>query len=135
MATWGGIEAGRAGVSASTRRPAPEVVVSTRWTGRSPEQVDASITSPLARRLVGTPEVTSVRGRSSLGRSTVTVTFADGVDGSWARERVAEALPRRDRSSLGWPADATPALGPDATEADRVFRYALVDDAGQRDLQ
>ncbi|MFM7274270.1 MAG: efflux RND transporter permease subunit, partial [Gammaproteobacteria bacterium] len=65
------------------------------------------------------------------GGSFVYVLFEDGVDLSLARSRVLEYL-NQVQSRL--PAQAKPALGPDATGVGWIYQYALVDRSGRHDL-
>ncbi|MBI1945083.1 MAG: efflux RND transporter permease subunit [Deltaproteobacteria bacterium] len=107
-----------------------QVVIATPWEGRSPDVVEDQITYPLSTAFVATPGVRVVRAQSSFGLSLVTVIFEDGTDSSWARARVLESLSSRTRL----PADARPALGPDASGVGWIFQYALVDDSGRLGL-
>jgi Cu(I)/Ag(I) efflux system membrane protein CusA/SilA len=59
------------------------------------------------------------------------VLFEDGTDPYWARSRVLEYL-NQIQSRL--PAQARPALGPDATGVGWIYEYALVDRSGRHDL-
>ncbi|HEX6137818.1 MAG TPA: CusA/CzcA family heavy metal efflux RND transporter, partial [Casimicrobiaceae bacterium] len=61
----------------------------------------------------------------------VYILFEDGTDPYWARSRVLEYL-NQVQSRL--PAQAKPALGPDATGVGWVYEYALVDRTGRMDL-
>jgi Cu(I)/Ag(I) efflux system membrane protein CusA/SilA len=65
------------------------------------------------------------------GDSFVYVLFEDGIDPYWARSRVLEYL-NQVQSRL--PAEAKPALGPDATGVGWIYQYALVDRSGRHDL-
>jgi Cu(I)/Ag(I) efflux system membrane protein CusA/SilA len=99
-----------------------QVIVSTEWPGRSPDDVQDQITYPLSVELQGIPEVTQVRGMSGFGFSQVYVVFSDNVDFYWARTRVLERL-----SGVGGiiPSDARPELGPDATPLGQIYWYTV----------
>jgi Cu(I)/Ag(I) efflux system membrane protein CusA/SilA len=109
----------------------PQVIVFTEWMGRSPTLVEDQVTYPLVTKLIGTPNVTDVRGYSMFGMSFVYVVFREGTDIYWARSRVLEYL-NGLRGQL--PEGATPALGPDATGIGWVFQYTLADRSGQHGL-
>ena len=108
-----------------------QVIVSTEWTGRSPDLIEDQVTYPLVSALISTPRVRTVRGFTDFGISYVYVIFEDGTDMYWARSRVVEYL-QGIRSQL--PDGANPVIGPDATGVGWVFEYALVDETGQNDL-
>ena len=69
-----------------------QVIVSTEWTGRSPDLIEDQITYPLVSALISTPRVRTVRGFTDFGISYVYVIFEDGTDMYWARSRVVEYL-------------------------------------------
>jgi Cu(I)/Ag(I) efflux system membrane protein CusA/SilA len=108
-----------------------QVVVTTEWTGRSPDLIEDQITYPLISALISTPGVTSVRGFTDFGISYVYLIFEDGTDIYWARSRVVEYL-QGIRGQL--PDGVNPAIGPDATGVGWVFEYALVDESGRHTL-
>src|SRR5216110_2237140 len=108
-----------------------QVIVSTEWTGRSPDLIEDQITYPIVSALISTPKVKAVRGFTDFGISYVYVIFQDGTDMYWARSRVVEYL-QGIRGQL--PEDTNPVIGPDATGVGWVFEYALVDETGQHSL-
>ena len=99
-----------------------QVIVLTSWPGRSPKDIEDQVTYPLSIALQAVPNAKSVRGKSMFGFSFVQVTFDDHVDFYWARSRVAEQLTTIN-SEL--PADAVPALAPDATALGQIYYYVL----------
>ncbi|HEY1309234.1 MAG TPA: CusA/CzcA family heavy metal efflux RND transporter [Vicinamibacterales bacterium] len=127
------------GIWAMTRTPLDavpdisdvQVIVSTEWTGRSPDLIEDQITYPIVTALVSTPHVKAVRGFTDFGISYVYVIFEDGTDIYWARSRVVEYL-QGIRGQL--PEGTNPVIGPDATGVGWVFEYALVDETGQHNL-
>ena len=108
-----------------------QVIVSTEWTGRSPDLIEDQVTYPIVSALLSTPRVRTVRGVTDFGISYVYVIFEDGTDMYWARSRVVEYL-QGIRGQL--PDNVNPVIGPDATGVGWVFEYALVDDSGQQTL-
>lgn len=99
-----------------------QIIVSTQWPGRSPDDVQDQVTYPLTAAMQGIPEVTQVRGMSSFGYSQIYVVFQDHTDFYWARTRVLEKL-----SGVGsiLPDDARPELGPDATPLGQIYWYTV----------
>lgn len=108
-----------------------QVIIYTKWPGRSPDLVEDQITYPIVTALLSAPNVTVVRGFSDFGFSYVYVLFKDGTDIYWARSRVLEYM---NQLAGRLPDNATPQLGPDATSVGWVFEYALIDETGQHDL-
>jgi len=99
-----------------------QVIVSTQWAGRSPEDVQDQITYPLTVELQGIPGIRQVRGMSGFGFSRIYAVFEDNVDFYWARTRVLERL-----GGIGdlLPPDVFPELGPDATPLGQIYWYTL----------
>ncbi len=100
-------------------------IVFSEWAGRSPKDIEEQLTYPLSSALQGLPGVSSIRGISAFGFSSISVIFNDDVDFYWARSRVLEKL-----SSLGdvLPSGVNPTLGPDATGLGQIFMYTLEND-------
>ena len=130
LAVLGAVAAVNAPLDAIPDLSDTQVIVATEWMGRSPDLMEDQVTAPLTAALLGTPGVTTVRGQSGLGMSSIYVLFADGTAPMDARARVAEAVARaRDRLPTG----VEPRLGPDASGVGWVFQYALVDEGGVSD--
>lgn len=106
-------------------------IVHIEWPGRSPKDIDDQLTYPISSALMGVAGVETVRSSSMLGSSSIYVIFDENVDYYWSRTRLQEALTGLS-SSAGIPADASLALGPDATALGQIYWYTLegVDDAG-----
>src|SRR5713226_7677071 len=89
----------------------PQVVIQTEAPGMAPQDVETLITYPLESAINGTPGVSSVRSKTSVGLSTITVIFDTAgniyLDRQLISERIqsAAALARR----LGNPAAASSA--------------------------
>ena len=108
-----------------------QVIIRTTYPGQAPQIVENQVTYPLATTMLSVPGAKTVRGYSMFGDSFVYILFEDGTDPYWARSRVLEYL-NQVQSRL--PAQARPALGPDATGVGWVYEYALVDRSGALDL-
>ena len=98
-------------------------IVFTDWPGRSPQDIEDQVTYPLTVNLLGIPGVRTVRSLSMFGFSTIYIIFEENIEFYWSRSRVLEKLASLPPDVL--PADAQPALGPDATSLGQVFWYTL----------
>ena len=98
-------------------------IVFTEWGGRSPQDIEDQITYPLTTSLLGIPNVKSIRSTSMFGFSSIYIIFEEKVDFYWSRSRVLEKLNSLPENLL--PADAKPALGPDATALGQVYWYTI----------
>ncbi|HEX9182178.1 MAG TPA: efflux RND transporter permease subunit, partial [Burkholderiales bacterium] len=108
-----------------------QVIIRTPFPGQAPRIVEDQVTYPLTTTMMSVPGAKTVRGYSFFGDSFVYILFEDGTDAYWARSRVLEYL-SQVQSRL--PAQAKPALGPDATGVGWIYQYALVDRSGRHDL-
>ena len=108
-----------------------QVIVYSKWPGRSPDIMEDQVTYPIVTSLLGAPRVKDIRGFSDFGFSYVYVLFEDGTDIYWARSRVLEYL---SKISSSLPEGVQTEMGPDATGVGWVFEYALVDRSGRNDL-
>jgi cobalt-zinc-cadmium resistance protein CzcA len=104
------------------------VQVITPYPGRAPEEVERQVTIPVETAMLGTPKVRVVRSRTIFGLSLVQMTFEEGTEAYWARQRVTEKL-----ADVELPEGVKPQLGPLATAYGEVYRYRLVTD-GTHDL-
>ena len=98
-------------------------IVFTEWAGRSPQDVEDQVTYPLTVSLLGVPGVHEVRSTSMFGASLIFLIFDEDIEFYWARARIIEKLNSLPSGLL--PADAQPALGPDATALGQIFWYTL----------
>ncbi|MBT5953351.1 efflux RND transporter permease subunit [bacterium] len=98
-------------------------IVFTKWSGRSPQDVEDQITYPLTVALLGVPEVRTVRSFSMFGFSSIYVVFKEKADFYWSRTRILEKLNSLSPGTL--PEGVSPTLGPAATALGQVFWYNL----------
>jgi Cu(I)/Ag(I) efflux system membrane protein CusA/SilA len=131
VAAWGVISLLRTPLDAIPDLSDTQVIIRTPFPGQAPKIVEDQVTYPLATTMMSVPGAKTVRGYSMFGDSFVYVLFEDGTDPYWARSRVLEYL-NQVQSRL--PAEAKPALGPDATGVGWIYQYALVDRSGRHDL-
>lgn len=104
------------------------VTIITPFPGRAPEEVTRQVTVPIERAMGSVPRVETIRSRTIFGLSVVQLSFEEGVDGYWARQRVEENL-----RGVEVPDEAQPELGPLATAYGEVLRYEIQGD-GTADL-
>lgn len=108
-----------------------QVIIKTSYPGQAPRVVEDQVTYPLTTAMLSVPKAVTVRGYSFFGDSYVYVIFEDGTDMYWARSRVLEYL---SQVASRLPAEAQPALGPDATGVGWIYEYALTDRSGKHDI-
>ena len=104
----------------------PQVVIQTEAPGMAPQDVESLITYPLESAINGSPGVTAVRSKTSVGLSTITVVFAAGTDIYLDRQLINERL-QNVLSRL--PSTAQPPVMLPVTSAvGWLVKYALVSD-------
>jgi cobalt-zinc-cadmium resistance protein CzcA len=99
------------------------VQIITVYPGRAPEEVERQVTIPVENAMLGVPRVESVRSRTIFGLSVVQMTFEEGTEMYWARQRVTEKL-----GEVDLPTGVQPQLGPPSTAYGEIYRYELVSD-------
>jgi cobalt-zinc-cadmium resistance protein CzcA len=98
----------------------PMVEIITQWPGRAAEEVERLITVPIEIEMNGTPRMTILRSISLYGLSDVILTFADGTDNYFARQRVYEHI-----ADLNLPAGVSPSVAPLFSPSGLIYRYVL----------
>ena len=105
----------------------PQVVIQTEAAGMSPVEVETLITYPLESAINGTPGVTDVRSKTSVGLSTITVVFDASSDIYLDRQLINERI-LNVAGTL--PATAKPPVMLPVTSAvGWLVKYSLVSDA------
>ncbi len=120
-------------ISGLTRDPVPvdaipdigenQQIVFTKWSGRSPQDIEDQIGYPLTTLLLGIPEIKTIRSYSMFGFSTIYVIFKEKAEFYWSRTRVLEKLNSLPPGTL--PKGVRPTLGPDATALGQILWYTL----------
>ena len=98
-------------------------IVFTKWTGRSPQDIEDQITYPLTTSLLGIPGVKTIRSSSAFGFSSIYIIFEEDIEFYWSRSRILEKLNSLPKGLL--PSGVQPSLGPDATGLGQIFWYTL----------
>jgi cobalt-zinc-cadmium resistance protein CzcA len=98
----------------------PMVEIITQWPGRAAEEVERLITVPIEVEMNGTPRMTILRSISLYGLSDVILTFADGTDNYFARQRVYEHI-----ADLNLPTGVSPSVAPLFSPSGLIYRYVM----------
>jgi cobalt-zinc-cadmium resistance protein CzcA len=96
------------------------VEIITQWPGHAAEEVERLITVPVEVEMNGIPKMTILRSISLYGLSDVIMSFADGTDNYFARQRVFERIP-----DLSLPDGVTPSVAPLFSPSGLIYRYVL----------
>lgn len=96
------------------------VQVATQAPGLAAEEIEQQITVPLERGLGGVPGLVSMRSSSTFGLSLITLTFRDGAEDYWERQRVSEAI-----GQVNLPPGVTPSQDPVSDPSGEIYRYTL----------
>ena len=104
----------------------PQVVIQTEVPGMAPQDVESLITYPLESAINGTPGVASVRSKTSVGLSTITVVFNANTDVYLDRQLVNERIQNvGSRLPVG---AKPPVMLPVTSAVGWLIKYALVSD-------
>ncbi|HZT22070.1 MAG TPA: CusA/CzcA family heavy metal efflux RND transporter [Verrucomicrobiae bacterium] len=98
----------------------PMVEIITQWPGHAAEEVERLITVPVEREMNGIPRVVTIRSISLYGLSDVILTFRDGTDNYFARQRVFNRI-----AGLSLPGGVTPSVSPLYSPSGLIYRYVL----------
>src|SRR4051794_16143610 len=102
---------------------AQTVTVIATYPGRAPEEVERQVIIPLEIALRGVPRATTIRSRAIFGLAVIQVTFEEGVENYFARQRVQERI-----GDAAVPDSVKPVLQPLVNGYGEVYRYELVSD-------
>ncbi len=97
--------------------------VTTQVPGLAAEEIEQQVTTPLERGLASTPGLVNIRSSSTFGLSLITMTFKDGAEDYWERQRITERL-----AQVTLPPGITPSLDPVSGPAGEIYRYTLESD-------
>jgi cobalt-zinc-cadmium resistance protein CzcA len=98
----------------------PMVEIVTQWPGHAAEEVERLITVPVEVEMNGIPMMTTLRSISLYGLSDVILTFRNGTDNYYARQRVFNRIP-----DLSLPGGVTPSVSPLFSPSGLIYRYVL----------
>lgn len=103
-----------------------QIIVVTQWNGRSAEEVERLVTTPIEVAMNATQRKTDVRSVTMFGLSVIKVIFEDDVEDFFARQQVNNLL-----GNVELPDGVQPEVQPPYGPTGEIFRYLLVSD--QRD--
>jgi len=107
-----------------------QIVIITQWNGRSAEEVERFVTTPIELAMSPVQKKTSVRSTTMFGLSIVKILFEDGVDDIFARNMVNNQL-----RTVSLPEDIDPEVQPPYGPTGEIYRYTLESkDRDSRDL-
>jgi cobalt-zinc-cadmium resistance protein CzcA len=98
----------------------PMVSITTQWPGHAAEEVERLVTVPIEREMNGLERIKFVRSISLYGLSHIVLTFEDGTDPYFARQRAFEHLP-----DVALPAGVSAGIEPLFAPSGLVYRYVL----------
>lgn len=98
----------------------PMVEIITQWPGHAAEEIERLITVPVEVEMNGIPKMSVLRSISLYGLSDVRLTFSDGTDKYFARQRVFERI-----ANLNLPTGVTPSVAPLFSPSGLIYRYVL----------
>ncbi|MGG7034774.1 MAG: efflux RND transporter permease subunit [Flavobacterium sp.] len=97
-----------------------QIIIVTEWNGRSAEEIERFVTTPIEISMNSVQKKTSVRSITMFGLSVIKIIFDDDVDDFFARQQVNNQL-RNVSLPDGVEPDVQPPYGPTG----EVFRYTL----------
>ncbi len=100
-----------------------QIIIISQWNGRSAEEVERFVTSPVEIAMNSVQKKTSVRSITMFGLSVIKIVFDDGVDDSYARQQVNNLL-----KNVSLPDEVNPELQPPYGPTGEIYRYILKSD-------
>jgi cobalt-zinc-cadmium resistance protein CzcA len=97
-----------------------QIIIVTEWNGRSAEEIERFVTTPIEISMNSVQKKTSVRSITMFGLSVIKIIFEDGVDDLFARQQVNNLL-----RNVSLPEDVTPDIQPPYGPTGEIFRYTL----------
>lgn len=97
-----------------------QIIIVTEWTGRSAEEIERFVTTPIEIAMNSVQRKTSVRSITMFGLSVIKIIFEDDVEDFFARQQVNNQL-RNVSLPEGVEPDVQPPYGPTG----EIFRYTL----------
>src|SRR5208282_165319 len=98
----------------------PMVEIITQWPGHAAEEMERLVTVPIETEMNGVERVKVVRSISLYGLSDIIMTFLDGTDNYFARQRVLEHLP-----NAVVPTGVSPGLTELFAPSGLIYRYVV----------
>lgn len=97
-----------------------QIIVVTEWNGRSAEEVERFVTTPIEIAMNSVQRKTNVRSITMFGLSVIKVIFEDDVEDFFARQQVNNLL-----NTVKLPENVDPDVQPPYGPTGEIFRYTL----------
>jgi cobalt-zinc-cadmium resistance protein CzcA len=97
-----------------------QIIIVTEWNGRSAEEIERFVTTPIEIAMNSVQKKTSVRSITMFGLSVIKIIFDDDVEDFFARQQVNNQL-----RTVSLPNDVEPDVQPPYGPTGEVFRYTL----------
>ena len=97
-----------------------QIIIVTEWNGRSAEEIERFVTTPIEISMSSVQKKTSVRSITMFGLSVIKIIFEDDVEDFFARQQVNNQL-----RSIKLPDEVAPDIQPPYGPTGEVFRYVL----------
>ncbi len=100
-----------------------QIIIVTEWNGRSAEEVERFVTTPIEIAMNSVQRKTNVRSITMFGLSVIKIIFEDDVDDFFARQQVNNQL-----RNVSLPEEVEPDVQPPYGPTGEIFRYVLKSD-------
>lgn len=97
-----------------------QIIIVTEWNGRSAEEVERFVTTPIEIAMNSVQRKTNVRSITMFGLSVIKVIFEDDIEDFFARQQVNNQL-----RNVSLPDDVDPDVQPPYGPTGEIFRYVL----------
>jgi cobalt-zinc-cadmium resistance protein CzcA len=97
-----------------------QIIIVTEWNGRSAEEVERFVTTPIEIAMNPVQKKTNVRSITMFGLSVIKIIFEDDVDDFFARQQVNNQL-----RNISFPEGVEPDVQPPYGPTGEVYRYVL----------
>ncbi|MES2519876.1 MAG: CusA/CzcA family heavy metal efflux RND transporter [Bacteroidota bacterium] len=97
-----------------------QIIIVTEWNGRSAEEIERFVTTPIEISMNSVQKKTSVRSVTMFGLSVIKIIFEDGVEDFFARQQVNNLL-----RNVSLPDEVEPDVQPPYGPTGEIFRYTL----------
>jgi heavy metal efflux system protein len=97
-----------------------QIIIVTEWNGRSAEEVERFVTTPIEIAMNAVQKKTNVRSITMFGLSVIKIIFEDNVDDFFARQQVNNLL-----RNVSVPDDVKPDVQPPYGPTGEIYRYTL----------
>lgn len=97
-----------------------QIIIVTEWNGRSAEEIERFVTTPIEIAMNSVQKKTSVRSITMFGLSVIKIIFEDDVEDFFARQQVNNLL-----HNVALPENVEPDVQPPYGPTGEIFRYVL----------